>query len=182
MGSSESWPLMGLAGAVVGLILAVGEHFLIGFLRRAASLPLAVVGWAAIALIFALTMNCLYFFAKGEDKSGISFLVASLGVLILLVVGGLAAIHFKRDGIPYWQACGHLMAQFGGAFLLCYGIAQVLPRFVAALPGSAPTEDKMVWWFPHFHLAADWLYGVFLAGVVLLEVLRPFHNLLTKGG
>lgn len=176
------WPLMGIAGAVLGVMAALGGHLLVAWLRRVAPLPLAVVGWLAIALIFALTLNCLYFFARGEDKSGISLMVASLGILILLAVAGFAAIYFKRDQVSYLHACGHLMVQFGGAALLCYAVAQVLPNLAAWFHGGKPTDDGIVHWFPPVHFAGDWFYGTFLAGLVLLEVFRPFRYLFLKGG
>lgn len=176
------WPLMALVGAVLGLALAVGEHFLIGWLRRVAPLPLAVVGWLAIAAAVVGMVTLVAGVVTGKDPTGISLVFVFVGLLLLAAVAGLATLHYKRDSVPYLLACGHLMAQFGGAVLLCYAIAQILPGLVALMHGAKPNDPRMIDWFPPVHLAADWMYGAFLVGVVLLEAFRPLRHFLAKGG
>ena len=39
---------------------------------------------------------CLFYFVRGEDKTGISLMVALVGILIVAAVCGIAAIHFRR--------------------------------------------------------------------------------------
>lgn len=167
--------LMALIGAVLGLSLALGEHLLINHLRQIASQLLGGIGLVLLALLAAAVLFIVANFALGKDPTGISLMVALLGVILIAAVCGMASVHFKRDNISFVTACGQQMVQFGIAAALCYTIAQVLPNVAARLNGGTPTDSRMTDWFPPFHRAADALYGVLLVALILLEIVRPLR-------
>lgn len=147
--------MLTIIGLFLGMVTAVGIHWLTGWLRLLVPIPLAVLGSIVAARLSLLAFQLILAFLRREDPYGIALIFALIILLFLSVPAAVAIVPWKRDGTPYWQAFGHLTAQFFATCWLLLFLAGAVPELSSQLP---------------------WFFTTVLVGLPALEIARPFRG------